>query len=238
MKRILLLFLFALTLVSCSESAKHNLTISGAVNGLKKGTLYLEKINDTTVVTLDSIVMKGASDFNFTTTIDEPEMLYLYLKKTDNVEQYQRIDFFAEPGVMTINTSLKNFETDAVITGSKNQQKLEEHYKLLNRYNDRLLDIIKANFEAQQQNNNKLADSLKKQERSINRAKYLATVNFAIKNNDMAIAPYLALNQIYDVNIKYLDTIYTSLNPEIKTSKYGKLLDELRTTRRDTVSIQ
>ena len=95
MKRILLLFLFALTLVSCSEPAKHNLTISGAVNGLKKGTLYLEKIKDTTVVTLDSIVMKGTSGFSFTTTIDEPEMLYLYLKKTDNVEQYQRIDFFA-----------------------------------------------------------------------------------------------------------------------------------------------
>jgi len=238
MKRVLYFTVFTLFLASCTEPEKHNLTISGTIGGLKKGTLYLEKIKDTTVVTLDSIAVKGTPEFTFSTTIDEPEMLYLYLKKTDNVEQYQRIDFFAEPGVMTINTSLKNFETDAVITGSKNQQKLEEHYKLLNRYNDRLLDIIKANFEAQQQNNNKLADSLKKQERSINRAKYLATVNFAIKNSDMAIAPYLALNQIYDVNIKYLDTIYTSLTPEIKTSKYGKLLDELRTARRDTVSIQ
>lgn len=236
MKRVLILFLFASFLVSCSESEKHNLTISGTIDGLKKGTLYLEKIEDTSVVTLDSLVVKGAPEFTFSTTIDEPEMLYLYLKKTKNVEQYQRIDFFAEPGTMQIHTSLKNFETDAVISGSENQEKLEEHNKLLNRYNNRLLDLIKAKFEAQKDNNQKLTDSIAKQERAVNRAKYLATINFALKNKKFEIAPYLAVNQIYDANLKYLDTIYTTLSPTIKTSKYGNLLNELRSARRDTVA--
>ena len=52
----------------------------------------------------------------------------------------------------------------------------------------------------------------------------LTKINFALNNKDSEVAPYLALTEIYNAQIKYLDTINTSLTPEVKTSKYGKKL--------------
>jgi hypothetical protein len=51
---------------------------------------------------------------------------------------------------------LKNFETDAKITGSVNQEKLEEYKKMMRRFNDRNLELIQQNFEAQRDENEEL----------------------------------------------------------------------------------
>jgi hypothetical protein len=61
--------------------------------------------------------------------------------------------------------------------------------------------------------------------------KYLAALNFAKNNNDLEVAPYLMLAKVYDVNVNYLDTIYNSLTPKIKDSKYGKALKSLIKSR-------
>ena len=58
----------------------------------------------------------------------------------------------------------------------------------------------------------------------MNTNKYLYTTNFALRNADQEIAPYLALSELFDANIKLLDTINNSLSAPIKTSKYGKQL--------------
>ena len=62
--------------------------------------------------------------------------------------------------------------------------------------------------------------------------RYLYTVNFAINNKDYEVAPYLAISEVYDANIKYLDTIYNSLTPKVKESKYGRSLQEFLKERR------
>jgi len=41
------------------------------------------------------------------------------------------------------------------------------------------------------------------------------------------VAPYIALAEIYDINLKYLDTIQKSLSPKVAQSKYGIKLKEL-----------
>ena len=63
----------------------------------------------------------------------------------------------------------------------------------------------------------------KKQESNIKR-KYLFATNFAINNKDHEIAPYIALAEIYDINLKYLDTIQKSMTPKVAQSLYGKKL--------------
>lgn len=220
MRKLLFVFLTLIVVVSCSKN-ENNLHITGTIKGLKKGALYLEKIEDTAVITIDSIIISGTPDFSFSTFIDEPQLLFLYIKKTDGVEFYERIDFFAEPGSMAITTSLDNFETDVTITGSANHEKLNEYHKLMHRYNDRALDLLEAGFNAGKNNKEEEVDKIESQYQSVMRSKYLATVNYALSNKDKEIAPYLALSQIYDANIKYLDTVYNALTPEIKESKYG-----------------
>jgi hypothetical protein len=40
------------------------------------------------------------------------------------------------------------------------------------------------------------------------------------------VSPYVTLAEIYDINLKYLDTIQKSMTPTISKSKYGKKLNE------------
>lgn len=232
MKRIGL-FIAALTLLVACSTEETNLHIKGKVQGLKKGTLYLQKIEDTALVTIDSVVVNGNENFVFHTYIEDTQVMYLYLNKNDNSIYDDRIMFFAEPGEMVINTTLKNFETDAIVEGSENQKKYTEYKSMMQQFNNRNLELIQKNLLAQQEQNMDGIDSTNKEFESLLKRRYLFTVNFAVNNKDMEIAPYIAVSEVYDANIKYLDTIYKSLTPEVRASRYGKSLEEFLKERRE-----
>lgn len=231
MKKLGLLLLAITCLTACSNEEK-NLSIHGKVQGLKKGTLYLQKIEDTSLVTLDSVLVNGKEDFKFETYIDGAQVLYLYLNKVDNNQYDDRVLFFAEPGEMGINTTLKNFEADAVVEGSKNQEKLMEYRKMMQRFNSKNLELIKSNLLAQQKEDKVSMDSTARAYENLIKRRYLFTVNYALNNKDMEVAPYLAISEVYDANIKFLDTIYNSLTPKVKDSKYGKSLEDFLKERK------
>ena len=62
--------------------------------------------------------------------------------------------------------------------------------------------------------------------------RYLYALNFASSNGDNVIAPYIALTEVSDANIKFLDTVASKLTEEVKVSKYGKLLINLISQRK------
>ncbi|WP_289023199.1 DUF4369 domain-containing protein [uncultured Salegentibacter sp.] len=241
MKKISILLIAVIALISCNNK-KSNLTVNANIEGLKKGTVYLQKIEDTLMLDVDSVEVNGNANIKLETFIESPQVMYLYLKKIDNSQYDDRIDFFAEEGQVTINTSLENFVTDAEISGAKNQEKLEEYRKMMSRFNDKNLELIKENFEAQQSENEEKLIELNKQYESLLKRKYLYTVNFAINNNNLEVAPYLALSEVFDANIKYLDTIYNSLQPKVKKSMYGKelkkFLKERKTEQKEIENIK
>ena len=223
MKKLSLLALLLL-IISCGKDSDSNFTLKGNVKGLKKGTVYLQKVKDSVFETIDSLVVNGNPEFELHTNLESPEVLFLKLHMNDNEEHI--ITFFADKGVTEFNSTLKNFEMDAKIKGSKQQEKLEEYLLMMSRYNNKNLDIIKDNLDAQKDNDTiKLNKSLKQYQGSI-KSKYRYTINFAINNKDSEVAPYLALSEIYDANIKYLDTINNQLTPKVKASKYGKQLQD------------
>ena len=211
-------------MVGCFENADL-MHLSGHVKGLKKGTLILQKIEDTSLVSIDSVLINGNSDFEFSEEIESPQLYYLYLRLIDGTLIDDRIPFFAESGEIIINTTLTNFEIDARISGSKNEVALEEYKKLVGRYTRKNLELIEGGLKALQKGNDSLATSMKIQQESLMASKYLMTVNFALNHSDYELAPYLMLSEVFDSNIKYLDTVYKKLSPKIKDSKYGKALE-------------
>ncbi|PKG51872.1 MULTISPECIES: DUF4369 domain-containing protein [Olleya] len=222
MKKIIALLLLV-SIFSCGNDTD-KLTVTGTVKGLKKGTIYLKKVQDTVLVTMDSIIINGTSDFKLVSDITEPEMFYLYLNK--NTKEDDRISFFGDKGLTTIQTSLDNFAYDAKIKGSKQHETLEEYLSMISKFNDKNLDLTKALFDAAKDND---TITLKKTEtalKTFTKRKYLYTANFAVSHNDSEVAPYLALSEIYDANVKYLDTINSVLSPKVKASKYGKELNQ------------
>ena len=200
--------------------------LSGFVDGMKEGTLLLQKTNNNNFITVDSMVVMGDAHFNFSEKIESPELYFLSLKIQNVDREVGAIAFFAEPGDMTINTSLNNFLENAIITGSENQKKYTQYKTLIKRYSDRNKDLTQLLISAAEAKKIKVIDSIDTLQKRVLAGSYLATVNFALNNKDYEIAPFLALSEIYNANPKYLDTINSSLNPKIKASTYGVALKE------------
>jgi hypothetical protein len=211
--------------------------ISGKVDGLRKGTLFLQKVVDSTLVDIDSIVVNGNPEFNFKTKVESPEIYYLYLNKDDGDTLNDRVMFFAEKGEITINTLLKTFESSAKVSGSENQELLQEYRKIARQFNAKNLDYIKAYINnAKSTNDSRSSDSIQKEMDNLLKRRYLYALNFASTHGDNVIAPYIALTEVSDANIKYLDTVASKLTEEVKSSKYGKLLIDLIANRKDLES--
>lgn len=226
MKQITLLLVCSLMLINCTTPKENQMRLSGFVKGMKEGTLLLQKSENNTFKTIDSMVVKGDAHFNFTETIESPELYFLSLKIQNIDREVGAIAFFAEPGDITINTKLNNFLENAVITGSENQKKYTQYKTLIKRYTDKNKKLTQLLISAAKAKDMKAIDSIDTMQKRVLAVSYLATVNYAINNKDYEIAPFLALSEIYNANTKYLDTIYDTLTPKIKASTYGVALKE------------
>jgi len=234
MRKSIITLVSILVLASCGkkEESTKNFVLTGNIEGLKKGTLYIQRIKDTTLIPIDTIKINGDSHFKSVFDLQSPEMLYLFLDRgvTNSVDN--NITFFAEKGKMDIETSLDYFTADAKITGSKNQELYDEYRKVISRFVDRDLEIIQKKFAAYKAKNQAEVEKLDEEQKSILVKKYLYTTNFAVNHADYEVAPYVALAEIYDINLKYLDTIQKSMTPKIAKSMYGKKLNEFIAQRK------
>jgi hypothetical protein len=228
MKKTIIAFVTLVLLASCNKNneSKTNLHLTGNIKGLKDGTLYIQRVVDTSLVAIDTIKIDGNSSFETNIELKSPEMLYLFLDRGVSNSLDNNLLFFAEPGNINIDTNLDNYLSGAKITGSKNQELYEDYRKINSRFNDVNLSLIELRFKAIKSNNQKTLDSIDEKQESNIKRKYLYATNFAINNKDYEIAPYIALAEIYDINIKFLDTIQKSMTPKVAQSLYGKKLTE------------
>ena len=227
MKKTIIALVTLLILSSCNKNdSKTNLHLTGNIKGLKKGTLYIQRVVDTSLVAIDTLVIDGNSKFETDLNLESPEMLYLFLDRGVSNSMDNNLLFFAEPGIINIDTNLDSFIASAKITGSKNQDIYEEYKKINTRFRDQNLDMIQQKFNAIKSNNQKALDSLNVSQESNTKRKYLFATNFALNNREYEVAPYIALSDIYDINVKYLDTIQKAMSPKVAKSLYGKKLTE------------
>lgn len=227
MKRIIFLVVCGVLLNACSTTTNNNMIVNGNIKGLKKGTLYLQHIPDSTLVTVDSVVIDGSGNFELGAKIESPEVFYLYLDKKDNNELNDRITFFGEEGTISVTTTWDNFDYNAKIEGSATHEKLEEYQEIMSKFNKKNLEIISASYTPSIRDNEDALDSIRAvSDKNILRG-YLFAINFAMNNKDSYIAPYIGVTEVADANVKLLDSIYNNLTPAIASSKYGKKLQTL-----------
>ena len=233
MKYAIVTLFVLLTFSACSKKESNgNLHITGNIKGLKKGTLYIQKIVDTALMAIDTIEINGDSNFSSDLDIQSPEMYYLFLDRGITNSLDNNLSFFAEAGSINIETSLEYFNSDAKITGSKNQEKYEEYKKIISRFTDENLSLMEKKFNAFKNKNMKMVDSIETLQNLNLKRRYLFTTNFALNNKDFEVAPYLALSEISDINLKYLDTIQKTITPKIAQSLYGKKLIQFYNERK------
>lgn len=233
MRKSIIVLLSIVVFASCSEKkSTKNFVLTGNIKGLKKGTLYIQRINDTVLVAIDTIKINGDSHFISEFDLQTPEMLYLFLDRGVSNSVDNNISFFAEKGNMDIQTSLDFFTADVKITGSKNQALYDEYKKVVSRFVDQDLDLIEKRINALKNNKIEEATRIEEEQKGILKRKYLYTTNFAVNHGDYEVAPYVALAEIYDINLKYMDTIQKSMTPKVAKSLYGKKLNDFIAARK------
>lgn len=226
MKKLLLSILISFFLLSCGDDPSKTMTVTGNVQGLKKGTLYLQHIPDSVLITIDSLQIEGDGNFTFSTSLESPEVFYLYLNKEDNNDINDRITFFGEPGNISIATKWDAFDHNAKITGSKSNEKFEEFRAGISKMNIRNMELMQDARNSETPLDSIQIDSIEKRGLRNTQLTYAFALNFALNNKDSPIAPYIALFEVSDANPKYLDSISVSLTPEVASTKYGKMLRE------------
>ena len=233
MRKSIVLVLSTLFLFSCAEKkSDKNFVLTGNIKGLKEGKLYIQRMKDTTLVAIDSIIISGDSNFKSEFDIQSPEMLYLFLDRGVSNSLDNNIPFFAEQGKMNIETSLDFFTADAKITGSKNHELYEEYKKVMSKFVDKDLELIQKKVMAYKENKTDEIAKIEEEQNGILKRKYLYSTNFAVNNGDHEVSPYVALAEIYDINLKYLDTIHKTMTPKVAKSLYGKKLTEYYNERK------
>ncbi len=224
MKKFSILSL-AILCTFCSTPVKKSMLVSGKVEGLRKGKLYLQKMEDSLIISIDSITINGQDSFQLGDNINSPEFYLLGLSVDDSI--YEKIAFFGEKGEIKINTLLRTFGSSAKIEGSKNQDLWDEYQSIMRKFNNQNLDNYKNYVNDQdslsvEQRNKRL----EKDNQKLLKRKYLYALNFAMNNSDKEIAAYIGTYEVNDAVPLLLDSLYNKLSPEVKSSKYGQMLME------------
>jgi hypothetical protein len=221
MKKILPVVLLLLLGFSCSKEKEDVMVVKTKVRGLKKGTFYLQKQIDSVFVSVDSALVNGTDEFYLTDKVESPEIYYLRMANSS-----KKIPFFGENDTINIQTSLEKFSFKYKISGSGNQELLDKFYDTYRKFNEKDLDLIKAEFDARKlQDTDSIAKVLNEKKRLLKR-RYLYAINYAVNHGEHEVAPFIALTELTNAQTKWLDSIYSSLTPEVRQSKYGIMLNE------------
>lgn len=194
------------------------------VKDLKKGTLYLERVQDSILVAVDSVQITKEKPIVLEADLNHPELFYVLLdrNKADNFDN--RIPFFGEAGNISIQTTLDGYVTKAEVVGSPTQDIFNSYNKVIRQFNNEEIDLLAAYLQAQISQNSDSLALLEKQSASLAKRKILFTANFAVNNNNSVIAPYLALYNLTSGSKTLLDTIDYSMTDDVRNSSYGKQL--------------
>lgn len=223
MKRFLLSLSAIVFLVSCSSNTK-NTEVTIIVDGLKKGTVYLQKITESGLVSLDSIESNGNEKLNLSLNLEHPELLYAYLDKFDGSSFNDRLAFFAEPGEIQISTTLNNFENAAVVSAGVEHEEFKKLQQMLSRFTKKDFELMQL-AQTDRITDEHFVDSIVNQSNSNNIKRYQFIANYALTNPNKYVSAYLITSEGEELNPRWKDSIFNSFSDAIKKSKYGQLLN-------------
>jgi hypothetical protein len=213
---------------SCSNSNSNNFSVSGTVDGIKVGKIYLQRLQDSILIDVDSALFDGNSNYTLMTDLDQTEIMYLHLDVKDGTELNDRLLFFAEDTTMTINSSWDKFVKDAVISGSKNQDIYTVYKKNSDRLNKVYTDLAKRSMSLTDETRTvAISDSINTAYDKYLRKKVLYAINYAQLHKEKEVSPYILVSEASEANPILLDSVYQKMPKKIQTTVYGKQLSEL-----------
>lgn len=198
-------------------SSDNNVRVEGELINFTKGKIYVYQhdYDADSLVVVDSIPVHGNNSFVFETHITEPSVFWM---STSNKDKSLAPLFFT-PGDTYKMVLDGNFAYNPTLIGSQLHDQYLEYAALAKAVNLKSYEML----------NDKIADASKADDINefMNRRQknfLLFKANKAVHQFDSTIiAPYIALYEL-QAYPKLMDTIYKSLDADIKKTKMGRML--------------
>lgn len=220
MRNVLAILVFALAAFSC-QSAKDEYSIKGAIAGVDKGKVYLQKIVNGQPKTVDSTDLSGGK-FAFKGKMEMPDIRVLRLNERDYFAQ-----FFLDNASITVEAkqdSLRNTK----ITGSPTHDIFKIYIAEMEKLSKEVMALQEKYQSAMAAGNADAAQKAKIDYQAMIDNNKVYTKNFVKEHSNSVVAAYIALFQLASqVDGTELEEITGKLAPEISKSEYVVKLQEL-----------
>ncbi len=215
MKKIILIFAVAVFLLSCTGEKGNQFKVTGVVKGTDAAMVFLQKMDTTGWVTMDSTVVKNG-EFEFKGKVDSPDRWNLKVKGKE-----MAFPFFLE------NSDIKLVvHADSTglleVTGSANQ----DLFKKFNENNDSIQKLM-SSLDPLYSKADSLKDTvtmkkLDDQFNAFDKATKKLIVDLVKNHTASSVGPYLIMRNSYRFELPELDSLLGNFDTTLSHSYYYK----------------
>ncbi len=248
MKKISLLLVATVVLISCSKVGKGEYLITGVAKGIENGkTLILETQSPIGggLIAVDTVKVENEK-FEIKGKVTEPSFHLLQLESIPGKEPYGKIVFILEEGEISIEVNKDSIQKTKV-SGTYNNDEYFKFNEDLIKINKSLADFQKINTKvmstAQQTNDTAVINKLMKEYSKIQEVVGVESKNkyssYAETHPKSFITALILQGMLGDpsVDVKKVETLYNGLEESIKKTKPGiAIKDRLKEMKNPSVA--
>jgi hypothetical protein len=248
MKKISLLLVATVVLISCSKVGKGEYLITGVAKGIENGkTLILETQSPIGggLIAIDTVKVENEK-FEIKGKVTEPSFHLLQLESIPGKEPYGKIVFILEEGEISIEVNKDSIQKTKV-SGTYNNDEYFKFNEDLIKINKSLADFQKINTKvmstAQQTNDTAVINKLMKEYSKIQEVVGAESKNkyssYAETHPKSFITALILQGMLGDpsVDVKKVETLYNGLEESIKKTKPGiAIKDRLKEMKNPSVA--
>lgn len=229
MKKLVLFLAIALVAISCKNNEEY--TISGSIDGMQSGTVYLEKLaeNGMSTIAIDTVKVVDGK-FEIKGKAVEPAIHFIQIDKLDG-----KVLFILENGAIDITVD-KDSVFKSKIGGTYNNDEFytfnEQLAKLQKKSQGKIVKFQQENMakmnEAQKNNDTVVMNSLRNEIKAL-RAESTDFMNSYPKSHPKSFISILLVENMLnnpDIKISDAEAIFNSLEESLKKSAAGKKVTE------------
>jgi len=214
MKTSLWLLFACVILVSCTGRKENQYIVSGTVKGSDTGTVYLQKMDSTSWVNIDSAAIKKGT-FEFKGSVTVPEKYKLIIKG-----QHYSFPFFIENS--DIKLVVHADSTGKIeVTGSATQDLFNQYVAKSDSMEGKMKILDKEYSKADSLHDTATLKKLEARFDAMDLDIKNMIINFAKAHGKSVISPYLILQNSYRFELPELVSVSASFDTSINASKYS-----------------
>lgn len=217
-KNLFITLLAVVLMASCAKPPKNQFMITGTVDSVFNGIVYLQKRIEAPLITIDSAQITGGK-FDLKGTVDYPEVYYLTIPATKS-----SVPFFIESKEITVNINTKEIDKTKIV-GSKTQAEYDHYLDLVDQYNARIKEsyqMYNAAVEVGDPEKTRYYDSVTS---AIDQERERFSKKYVLENNKSFISPYIIYRNSWSYELEELEKSLNNFDTALSHSIYTGFLN-------------